>query len=94
MSNEIVITVATNCGGGKTCISHHIGQVLRDLGFDVDIVDDNGIGLIEQTEPQAFARKDAAVKSLVERGRKITVKTMQIRRARSLDDQYKLCGEA
>ena len=46
---NINITVTGTAATGKTAIAEYIRQKLEEVGISVNLLDDNGVGIIEQT---------------------------------------------
>jgi uridine kinase len=49
---EINIVVAGTTASGKTTFAEYIRQKLGEVGISVNLLDDNGVGIVEQTPEQ------------------------------------------
>lgn len=74
---DIRIVVMAGSGQGKSTVAQMIFDVLQMVGFNVDLVDDNGIGIVDEVPGAIAATIDNRIADLRASDHKITVQTQQ-----------------
>lgn len=80
MNNQIEIAVTTAAHGGKSAISELIRQKLSEAGFKVTLIDDNGVGIVEEAPGVIRDSLTNRINALVDKQSEIIIRTTQFRR--------------
>ena len=76
----IKIIVASRAGEGKTAISTLIANTLRDNGINVELIDDNGVGIVEEPGGISNERLISCVTAISTKRVPVEVRTTQLAR--------------
>jgi adenylylsulfate kinase-like enzyme len=78
MNPIIQITVASTHCGGKSTIALIIAEHLASLGFNTQVLDDNGTGVVEDIPGQIKQTINPRVESMLVKNPAISVQTKSI----------------
>ena len=76
----IKIIVASRAGEGKTAISTLIANTLRDNGIKVELIDDNGVGIVDEPGGITNERMIACITAIGTKRVPVEVRTTQLAR--------------
>lgn len=79
---ELNIVVAGTAAAGKTTIAEYIRQKLEEIGISVDLLDDNGSGIIEQSPEEVTESLNRRLASMASNKPAVRIRTAQTLRAR------------
>lgn len=74
---EINIVVAGTAASGKTAIAEYIRQKLEEVGISVNLLDDNGVGIIEQTPEEVAETLNQRLASINLHNTVVSIRTAQ-----------------
>lgn len=77
---NIEITITAGAGRGKSSVAELIRQGLKISGLNVELIDDNGYGVVEELPGVIAGRLHRSIAKIADRGTKITIRTMQSNR--------------
>lgn len=78
MTNPIKITIAGSAGTGKSAIAELVRQALAISDIEVELIDDNGIGFVDERPGEIARSLNGRIKGIVERGTKVRIQTQNI----------------
>lgn len=84
MTHNIKVTVSGHHASGKSAIAHLVAQALTISGLTVELVDDNGVGIVDEAPGVIEATLNGRITSLVKRGTLVKVQSIQTRREEAL----------
>ena len=79
---EINIVVAGTTASGKTTIAEYIRQKLEEIGISVDLLDDNGMDIIDHTSEEVTESLNQRLASMALNKPAVRIRTAQTLRAR------------
>jgi len=74
---KINITVTGTTASGKTAIAEYIRQKLEEVGISVNLLDDNGVGIIEQTPEEVTETLNQRLASINSHNTVVSIRTAQ-----------------
>lgn len=77
---EIIVTVAGEAGAGKSAIAELVRQGLAIADVKVELLDDNGIDVVDERPGQIAAELNERLASIVKGGTTVRVRTVQLGR--------------
>lgn len=80
MAKEILITVMAGAGDGKSTVAELIHQALKNVGLSVELVDDNGVGVVDELPGLIASELELRAEAIRQREHKVTILTRQARR--------------
>lgn len=78
MTSPIKITIAGSAGTGKSAIAELVRQALAISDIEVELIDDNGIGIVDERPGEIARSLNGRIKGIVERGTKVRIQTQNI----------------
>ncbi|UBM12692.1 hypothetical protein [Cupriavidus metallidurans] len=78
--SDIKITVAGHVASGKSAVAHVVAQALQIAGLNVELVDENGCGVVDEVPGVIESTLGSRVTSLAKRGTLVKVQTVQVNR--------------
>ena len=88
MRGDIVVAVLGMPASGKSAVAHCIADILKTIGLDTTVIDDNGCGKNDETPFQMAMTWKKRLRSIVGRGRHVRVRTYQVNRSQR---EVKVC---
>ena len=76
---DIRIVVMADSGQGKSTIAQMVFDVMRMVGFNAELVDDNGIGIVDEVTGSISDTIDQRIAALRESDHKLTVQTQLVK---------------
>lgn len=73
--NDIRIVVFAGNGRGKSTVAQMIFDVMQVVGFNVELVDDNGIGIVDELPGTISDSINLRIESIRKSDHKITIQT-------------------
>lgn len=85
MADNIQVTVSAGSAQGKSTVAQMIFDVMQMVDLNVTLLDDNGIGIVDERPGVISESIDRRITSLAERGTSISVRTLQQNRRPAQD---------
>lgn len=79
---EINIVVAGTTASGKTTIAEYIRQKLEEVGISVNLMDDNGLGIIDHTSEEVTETLNQRLAAINSHNTVVSIRTAQTLRPR------------
>lgn len=78
MTTELKIIVMGTSASGKSALAELVRQALTISGINVELTDDNGIGIVDEKPGVIAASLDSRIKGIADRGTPVKIQTMQV----------------
>lgn len=75
-----IVVITAGSGQGKSTIAQMMFDVMQMVGFNVELVDDNGIGIVDELPGTISDSIESRIASLRESDHKIIIQTQQVAR--------------
>lgn len=78
MTTELKIAILGKSCSGKSALAELVRQALAVSGINVELIDDNGIGIIDEKPGVIADSLDGRIQGIIDRGTTVKIQTMLV----------------